>query len=96
MELSVLDLSKTVMYEFWYHYLNLKCWKKAKLCCMDTDSFIVSIKTGDIYKGIAEDIETRFSTSNYEFQKLLPKGNDQKFIGLIKDELGGKMMSLLQ
>ena len=62
---------------------------------MDTDSFIVSIKTGDIYKGSAEDIETRFSTSNYEFQKLLPKGNDKKFIGLIKDELGGKMMSLL-
>ena len=47
---------------------------KAKLCYMDIDSFIVYIKTDDIYKDIAEDVETRFDISNYELDRLLPKG----------------------
>ena len=63
----------------------------------DTDSFTVYIKTDDIYKGIAE-FETRFDTSNYELEcdstdRRLPKGKDKKVIGLIKDELGGKIMT---
>ena len=50
-------------------------------------SFIVYIKTDDIYKDIAEDVETRFDTSNYEFDRPLPKKKTEKVIGLIKDEL---------
>ena len=58
--LSILELSKILMYEIWYDYLKLKYGEKAKLCYMDTDSLIVYIKTDDIYKDIAEDVETRF------------------------------------
>ena len=79
------------MYEFWYYYVKSKYGKKAKLCYMDTDSFIVYIKT-DIYKDIAEDVETSFDTSNYELDRALPKGKNKKVIGLMKDELGGKIM----
>ena len=64
--LSILELSKILMYEFWYDYVKPECDEKAKLCYMDTDSFIIYIKTDDIYKDIAEDIETRFDISNYE------------------------------
>ena len=63
--LSILDLSKTVMYEFWYDYVKPKYGENATLCCMDTDSFGVYIKTDDIHKDIAEDIETRFDTSSF-------------------------------
>ena len=67
-----------------------------KLCYVDTDSFIVYIKT-DIYKDIVEDSETRFDTSNYELEcnsidRPLSKGKNKKLIGLMKDELGGKIM----
>ena len=58
---------------------------------MDTDSFIVYIKTDGIYKHIAEDVKTRFDTSNYKLDKPLPKGKNKKVICLIKDELGGKV-----
>ena len=57
------------MYEFWYDYVKSKYGKKAKLCYMDTDSFTVYIKADDIYKYIAENIETRFDTSNYELDR---------------------------
>ena len=60
---------------------------------MDTDSFIVYLKTDNIYKDIAEDVKTRFDTSNYELDRLLPKGKYKKVIELIKDELGGKIMT---
>ena len=60
---------------------------------MDTDSFIVYIKTDDIYKDIAEDVETIFDTLNYELDRPLPKGKNKKVIGLIKDKLGGKIMT---
>ena len=59
---------------------------------MDADSFIVQIKTDDIYNDIAEDVETRFDTSSYKLDKPLPKGK-KKVIGLMKDELGGKIMT---
>ena len=54
---------------------------------MDTDSFIVYIKTDDIYKDIAEDVETRSDTSNYEFDRPLPNLKTKKVTGLMKDEL---------
>ena len=87
--LSILDLSKTVTYEFWYEYVKPKYGENAKLCYMDTDSFIVHVKTDDIYKDIAVDVETKFDTSNFEIDRPLPKGKNKKVIGLMKDELGG-------
>ena len=80
------------MYELWYNYVKPKQVEKVRLCCMDTDSFIVQIKINDIYKDIAEDIETRFDTSKYELDRPLPKGKNKKVIGLMKDELGGKII----
>ena len=66
------------MYESWYDYGKLKYGEKAKLCYMDTDSLIVYIKTNDIYKDIAENVETRYDTSNYQLHRLLPKGKNKK------------------
>ena len=60
--LSILGLSKTVMYEFWCDCVKQKYGQNAKLCYVDTDSFIVHVKTDDIWKDIAEDVETRFDT----------------------------------
>ena len=90
--LTILELSKMLMYEFWYDYVKPKYDEKAKLCHMDTDSFIVYIKTNYIYKDIAEDVETRFDTSNDELYRPLPKGKIKKVIGLMKPELHGKIM----
>ena len=78
--LSILDLSKNVMYEFWYHYVKPKYGENAKLCYMDTDSFIFHVKTDDIYKDIAEDFETRFDNSNFEIDRPLPKIKNKKVI----------------
>ena len=68
LRLSILDLSKTVKYEFWYDYVKPEYGENAKLCYMDTDSFIVHVKTDDIYKDIVVDVETRFDTSNWHFK----------------------------
>ena len=57
---------------------------------MDTEKFLVYIKIDDLYKGIAEDVETRFDTSSYELDKPFPKGRNKKVIGLMKDELREK------
>ena len=91
--LSILDISKILMYEFWYDYIKPKYNDKVKLCYMDTDSFIMSIKTNDFYKDIANDVEKRFDTSNYEVNRPLPIGKNKKIIGLMKDELGGKVIT---
>ena len=69
--LSVLDLSKTLMYEFRDDYLKPKYGENVKLCNMDTDSLIVPVKADDIYKDIAKDVETRFDTSNFGIDQLL-------------------------
>ena len=90
--LSILDLSESLMYKVWYDYVKLKYDRNAKLCYMDTDSFIVHVKTDDIYKDIAEDVESRFDTSNFERNRSLPNGKNKKVIRLIKDELGGQIM----
>ena len=91
--LSILELSKTLKYGFWYEYVKPKYSEKAKFCYMDTGSFIVNIKTDDIYEYIAEDVETRPYTSNYELDRPLHKGKNTKVMGLMKDELGGKIMT---
>ena len=67
---------------------------KAKLCFMDTDRFIIHIQTEDVYEDIANDVvKKRFVTANCELNRPLPKGKNQKVIGLMKDELGGKIMT---
>ena len=86
-------LSK-LMYEFWYYYIKPKYLDKAKLFYMDTDSFIIHIKTENFYEGIADDVEKWFDTSNYDEhdKRPLPIGMKKKVIGLMKDELGGKII----
>ena len=91
--LSILDISKILMYEFWYDYMKPKYNDNVKLCYMDTDSFLMNIKTKDFYKDIANDVEDRFDTSNYEVNRPLPTGKNRKVIGLMKDELGGKVIT---
>ena len=90
--LSILEISKILMYEFWYDYMKPKYNDKVKLCYMDTDSFIMNIKTNDFYKDISNDLENRFDTSNYEVNRPLPTGKNKKVIGLVKDELGGMII----
>ena len=62
---AILDISKTHMYEFWYDYIKPKYKDKARLCYMDTDSFVNNIKTEDFYKDTADEVEKWFDTSNY-------------------------------
>ena len=92
---AILDISKTLMYEFWYDYIKPKYGDKARLCYMDTDSFVIYIETEDFYKDIASDVERWFDTSNYDKKdnRPLPIGKNKKVIGLFKDELGGKIMT---
>ena len=90
--LSILEISKILMYEFWYDYMKPKYGKNVKLCYMDTDSFIMNIKTNDFYEDIANDVENRFDTSNYEVNRPLLMGKNKKVIGLMKDELGRKII----
>ena len=92
--MSILDISKTLMYEFWYEYIKPKYKDNAKLCYMDADNFIISIKTEDFYKDIANDVERGYDTSKYdENDKIpLPIGKNKKAIGFFKDELDGKIM----
>ena len=68
---SILELKRLVMYKFWYDCVKLKYDKKAKLCYMDTDSYLTYKKTDDIYKDIVEGDETIFCTSNYELNRPL-------------------------
>ena len=92
---AILDISKTLMYEFWYDYIKLKYEDKARLCYTDTDSFVINIKAEDFYKDIANDVEKWYDTSNYDEkdERPLPIGKNKKVLGLLKDELGGKIMT---
>ena len=91
---AILDISKTLMYEFWYDYIKLKYGDKARLCYTDTDSLVIYVETEDFYKDIAGDVEKWFDTSNYDEKdkRPLPIGINKKVIGMFKDELGGKIM----
>ena len=91
--LSILEISKILMYEFWYDYMKPKYNDNVRLCYMDTDSFVMHIKTNDFYKDIANDVECKFDTSNYEVRRPLLIGKNKKVIGLMKDELGGKIIT---
>ena len=77
--LSILEISKILMYEFWYDYMKPKYNDNVKLCYMGTDSFIMNVKTNDFYEDIASDVE---NTSNYEVNRPLPTGKNKKVITL--------------
>ena len=91
--LSILEISKILMYEFWYDYMKSKYNDNVRLCYMDTHSFIMNIKTNDFYKDISDDVHNKFDTSNYEVKRPLPIGKNKKVIGLMKDELGGEIIT---
>ena len=86
--LSILDISKILMYEFLYDYIKRKYGDRAKLCYTDTDSFVMYIETEDFYKDIANDVEKWLDTSNYDENDKRPPpiGKNKKVIGLFKDE----------
>ena len=102
---AILDLSKIVMYEFHYDYMKQKYPDGLTLCHMDMDSLIYDIETDDFYKDIAEDVKDRFNMSGYNpngycvpgatewSHRPLPVGLNKKVIGLMKDELGGEIMT---
>ena len=70
--LSILEISKTTMYKFWYDYVKSKYGNKVNLCYTDTDSLVMNIKTNDFYKDITQDVQERFDTSNYSFDRPQP------------------------
>ena len=100
---AILDLSKIVMYEFHYDYIVPKYGENLTLCYMDSDSLVYHIKTEDFYADIVDDVPTRFNTSGYCSNRPctggmgalcpLPIGRNKKVIGLMKDELGGTIMT---
>ena len=90
--LSILEISKRLMYEIWFDYMKPKYGDNVKLCYMDTDSFIIYIKKEDFYKDIADEVECKFDTLNYEVDRPLPTGKNKKVIGLMKVELGGNII----
>ena len=92
--MSILDISKKLMYKLWYDYVKPKYKEKAKLCYMDTDSFIINIFTEDFFEDINNDVKRWFDTSNYDknHKRPLPISKNKKVIRMFKDELGGKIM----
>ena len=93
--MSILDIIKILMYEFWYNYFIPKYGDKAKLRYTDTDSFIIYIKIKDFFEDICNGVEKWFDTSNYNKKDKipLPIGKNKKVPGLFKDELGEKIMT---
>ena len=85
--MSILDISKTLMYKLWYDYIKPKYEDSSKLCYTDSDSFIIYIITEDFFVDISDDVERWFDTSNYDKNDkiLLPIGKNKKVIGLFKD-----------
>ena len=92
---AILDLSKTLMFDFHYNYIKKKYKTKAELLFTDTDSLMYEIKTDDFYKDISQDIETKFDTSDYpkEHPSGILTGVNKKVIGMFKDEVAGKQIT---
>ena len=92
--MCILDLSKTLMYDFHYNYIKKKYGEKAKLLFTDTDSLACEIETEDFYKDISGDVRTNFDTSDIpkDHPSGIESGVNKKVIGMFKDECGGKIM----
>ena len=92
--MCILDLSKTVMYDFHYNYIKKNYGDKAKPLFTDTDSLMYEIETEDFYKYISADVKDKFDTSNYPFNHSseIPAGVNKKVLGMMKDEAGGEII----
>ena len=92
--MSILDLSKTLMYDFHYNYIKKKYEQKAKLHFTDTDSLCYEIETEDFYKDISKDVDQKFDTSNFEKDHIsgIASAKNKKVIGMMKDEAGAKII----
>ena len=92
--MCILDLSKTIMYDFHYNYIKSKYGDKAKLLFSDTDSLMCEIQTEDFYKDISGDVKDRFDTSDYpeNHPSGIPTGINKKVLGMMKDEAAGKII----
>ena len=92
--MPILDISKTLIYKFWYDYFKPKYGDRTKLCYTDTDSYIINIITEDFLEDIFNNFEVWYDTFNYDENdnRPLPIGKNKNLIGLFKDELGGTIM----
>ena len=90
---SILEVSKTLIYEFWYDYMKSQYVEKAKLCYTNTDSFIIHIKTEDFYEDIGLDFDKLFDTSGYIVDRPLPMGKNKKVLRKSKDEIVGRIIT---
>ena len=92
--MSILDLSKIIMFDFHYNYIKPKYGNHAKLLFTDTDSFLYEIQTEDFYKDISGDVRDRFDTSDYPegHPSGIPTGINKKVLGMFKDEAAGKII----
>ena len=92
--MSILDLSKTLMYDFHYNYIKRKYGDKAILLFTDTDNLKYLLQTEDFYKHISENLKDKFDTSNYlpNHPSGIPSGLNEKVLGMFKDEAGGKVI----
>ena len=92
--MSILELSKIIMFDFHYKYIKPKYGNKAKLLFTDTDSFLYEIETEDFYKDISGDVRDRFDTSDYPegHPSGIPTGANKKVLGMFKDEAAGKII----
>ena len=92
---AILDLSKTLMFDFHYNYIKKKYKDKAELLFTDTDSLMFQIYTDDFYKDISHDILTKFDTSDYppNHPSGILTGVNKKVIGMFKDEVAGKQIT---
>ena len=92
---AILDLSKTLMFDFHYNYILKKYKHRAELMFTDTDSLLYQIYTDDFYKDISYDIKTKFDTSDYpsDHPSGILTGVNKKVIGMFKDEVAGRQIT---
>ena len=92
--MCILDLSKTLMYDFYYKYIKRKYEDKAKLLFTDTDSLMYEIETKDFYMDISANLKDRFDTSDYppDHPSSIPSGFNKKVLSMFKDEAAGEVI----
>ena len=82
------------MYEFWYNYIKPKYGSKVNLYYMNTGRFIVSIKSENVYEDTTDLVQIIFDTLNYKIKRPVPIGESKKVMGLMKEKLNGKIMTV--